>query len=118
MEMNSVKTSRYKKKIFFVSFCLYLKLVYITKETWEKTRVKVIIFDGKKWLNEKHIEKQLEHSNLPSVTLQYSSDHRKQRQELQDCVNKQPCRRFLKEDFAMQIIMDCRTTSAVNLRLD
>ena len=65
-------------------------------------------------MNEEHIEKQLEHSNLPSVTLQYSSDLRKQRQELQDCGNKQPCRRFLKEDFAFQIIMDCRTTPAVN----
>ena len=67
-------------------------------------------------MNEKHIEKQLEHSSLPSATLQYSSDLRKQRQELQDCGNKQPCRRFLKEDFAIQIIMDCRTTPAINLK--
>ena len=67
-------------------------------------------------MNKKHIEKQLEHSNLPSVTLQYSSDLRKQRQELQDCGNKQPCRRCLKEDFAIQIIIDCRTTPAVNFK--
>ena len=69
-----------------------------------------------KWLNEKHIEKQLEHPNLTYVTLQYSSDLRKQTQELLDCGNKQPCRRFLKEDFAIQIIMDCRTTPAVNFK--
>ena len=91
-------------------------MVDITKETWEKTEVEVIIFNGKKWLNEKHIEKQLELSNLPSVTLQYSSDLRKQREELQDCGNKQPCRRFLIDDFAIQIIMDCRTTPAVNFK--
>ena len=67
-------------------------------------------------MNEKHIEKQLEHSNLPSVSLQYSLDLRKQRQDLQGCGNKQPCRRFLKEDFTIQIIMDCRTTPAVNFK--
>ena len=49
-------------------------MVDITKETWEKTGFEVIIFNGKKWLNEKHIEKQLEHSNLPSFTIQYSSN--------------------------------------------
>ena len=86
-------------------------MVDITKETREKTGFEVIICNGKK-----HIEKQLVHSNLPSVTLQYSSDLRKQRQELQDCGNKQPCRRFLKEDFAIQIIMDGRTTPAVNFK--
>ena len=91
-------------------------MVDIKKETWEKTGVEVIIFNGKKWLNEKQIENQLERSNLPSVTLQYSSGLRKQRQELQHCGNKQPCRRFLKEDFAIQIIMDCRTTHAVNFK--
>ena len=91
-------------------------MVDIIKETWEKTGVEVINFNDKKWLHEKHIEKQLEHSNLPSVTLQYSSDLRKERQELQDYGNKQPCRKFLKEDFAIQIIMDCRTTPAVNFK--
>ena len=29
---------------------------------------------------------------------------------------KQPCRRFLEEDFAMKIITDCRTTPAVNFK--
>ena len=62
----------------------------IIKEPREKTGFEVIIFNGKKWLNEKHTEKQLEYSNLPSVTLQYSSDFRKQRQELKDYGNKQP----------------------------
>ena len=76
-----------------------------------KNRVEVIIFNGKKWLNEKHIEDQLKHSNLPVVTLQYSSELRKQKKELQNYGRYQPCRRFLEEDFANQIIKDCRTTS-------
>ena len=73
------------------------------------------VFNGIKWLNEMNIEDQLKPSNLP-VTLQYSSELRKQRQELQNFGKYQPCRRFLEEDFAIQIIMDCRTTPAVNFQ--
>ena len=31
----------------FVLFCMY-KMVVITKETWQKNGVEVIVFDGKK----------------------------------------------------------------------
>ena len=97
-------------------------MLEITKETWRsKNRsnavevvedvVEVIVSRGKKQLNEKHIETQLGHANLPAITLQHSSKLRKQRQELQ-----KPRRRFLKENFAKQIIMDCKTTSTVNFR--
>ena len=86
----------------------------ITKETWGGGNgVEVIIFNGKKWLNKTNIKDQLKHLNLAAVTLQYSSELRKQRQELQDCGNYQPCRRFLEEDL---IIMDFRTTPAVNFK--
>ena len=81
-----------------------------------KNGVEVIVFNRKKWLNEKNIKDQLKHSNLATVTLQYSSEIRIQRQELQDCGNHQPCRIFLEEDFAMQIIIDCRATPAVNFK--
>ena len=63
----------------------------------------------------KNIEKQLEYSNLREVASKYSLYLKKQRQELQKCV-KQPCRRFLREDFAVQIIMDCRTTLSINFK--
>ena len=55
---------------------------------------KEIVFNGKKWLNEKNIEDQLKHSNLPAITLQYSSKLRKQRQGVQNCGNYNPCRKF------------------------
>ena len=87
----------------------------IAKETREKNRVEVILFNGKMWLNEKHMEKQMGHSALRNITNQYPSEFKKQRRELQDC-GKQPCREFIKEDFAIQIIMDCRTTPAVNFK--
>ena len=42
-----------------------------------KNDIEVIVFNGIKWLNEKNTEDQLKHSNLPAVTLQYSSELRK-----------------------------------------
>ena len=49
------------------------------------------------------------------MTNQYSPELKKQRQGLQECV-KQQCRKFLREDFRIQIIMDCRTTPTVNFK--
>ena len=81
-----------------------------------KNGVEVIVCNGKKWLNEKHIETQLKHSYLPAITNKCDQELRKQKQELQNCGKHQRCRRFLKEVFAIQIIMDCRTTLLVNFR--
>ena len=74
----------------------------------------MIVSNSIKWLNEKHIEAQLKKLNLREVTSKYPSDLRKKRQELQESCTNQPCRRFLKVSLAKQIIMDCRTTPAVN----
>ena len=82
----------------------------------EMVVIEVIVFNVKKLLNETNIKDQLIHSNLAAVTLQYPLKYRKQRQELQNCGNCQPCRIFLKESLAMQIIIDCRTTPEVNFR--
>ena len=87
-------------------------MVGITKETWERNCVEVIVFNDKKWLNQTNIKDQLKDSNLAAITLKY----RKQRQELENCGKYQPCRIFLKESLAMHIIMDYRTTPAVNFR--
>ena len=92
------------------------KIIEISKKAWEKIKVEVIVFNAKKWLNEKHIEEQLGHEKLLTATNQYSSELKKQRQEIQDCGKYQPCRRILGENFAIQIIMDRRITSAVNFK--
>ena len=89
---------------------------FIAKETWQKCGVEVIIFIEKKWLNEKDIEVQLQHSNLSHITNQYFSELKKQSQELQSCSKYQPCRKFLREDFAIQVILYCRATPAVNFK--
>ena len=36
--------------------------------------------------------------------------------EIQDCEDYQPCRMFLKEELAVTIMMDTRTTKAVEFR--
>ena len=81
----------------------------------KKNGVEVIIVDNIKWLNEKHIEKQLDYATLRSITQKYPKHLKIQRQELQECV-KQPCRRFLRDDFAVQVIMDCRTTPSISFK--
>ena len=92
------------------------KMAEISEETWQKNGMEVIVFNGKKWLNETNVKDQLKHSNLAAVTLQYPLKYKKQRQELQNCGNYQPCRIFLKESLAIQIIMDCRSTPAVDFK--
>ena len=53
---------------------------FITKKTWQNNGVEVIVFNKEKWLNKKHIEEQIRHSNLSYITRQYSLKFRKQRQ--------------------------------------
>ena len=52
-------------------------MIEITKETWERNGVEVIVFNGKKWLNETNMKDQLKHSNVAVVTLQYPPKYRK-----------------------------------------
>ena len=78
-----------------------------------KNGVIVIIVDDIKWSNEWNVQEQLGHSKLSNTASQYPKYLKKQRQELLKECFKQPCRRFLREDLGIQIIMDCRTIPAV-----
>ena len=66
-----------------------------------------------KWLNEKHLENNLGHSIL--LTLKYKDCFKKQRWELINC-KYQPCRRFIKEDLAIQLIMNTRTIPSIDFK--
>ena len=60
-------------------------MVNITKETYENNNIEIIIDEFDKFLlNEKHVEQQLEHKNLRTVTSKYSEEYRKCRYELID----------------------------------
>ena len=87
-------------------------MVFIMENTWKNNGIEVIIVNNIKWLNEKHLENNLGHSNLSTLTLKYADCFKKQRFELID-TKYQPCRRFIREDLAIQLIMDTRTIQSI-----
>ena len=88
-----------------------------TKETLENNDIEVIIdVVNTLWLNEKHIEEQSGHKNLPEITSKYDKIYKKHRYELVDEPIKQPNRRFLRIDLALKIRMDCRTDESCTLK--
>ena len=56
------------------------KMINITKETLENNGIEVIVDSvNALWLNERHIEEQLGHKNLPAVTNKYDKIYKKRR---------------------------------------
>ena len=100
-----------KKIIFF----LYMyKMVDITKKARKNNRIEVIVDSlNTLWLNEKNIEEQLGHKDLPSITNKYDEIYKKHRYELIDELIKQPNRRFFPIDLALKIIMGCKTDESL-----
>ena len=92
-------------------------MVNITKEMYENNDIEVITDNlNTLWLNERHVQKQLGHKNLPAVTSKYDEEYRKRRYELIDESIKQSHRRFIRSDLTLKIIMDCRTDESCNLK--
>ena len=88
-------------------------MVNINKETYENNGIEVITDKlGELWLNERHVQQQLRHKNLPALTNKY--EYKKCRYELIDDPIKQSCRRFIHNDLALKIIIDCRTDKSCN----
>ena len=77
-----------------------------------------VVIDGVNTLriNEKHVEEQLGHKNIPAITNKYDKIYKKYRYELVDEPIKQRNRRFLRIDLALKIIMDCRTDEPCSLK--
>ena len=61
-------------------------------------------------------KKKLGHNNLPVITNKYDPIYKKHRYELVDNPKKQPDRRFLRSNFALKVIMDCRTDESCNFK--
>ena len=68
------------------------------------------------WINEKHVEQQLGHKNLQVVASKYGEEYRKCRYELIDKPTKQSHRRFIHNDLALKIVMNCRADESCNLK--
>ena len=87
-------------------------------KTWSKIGIEVIKYDGKKWINEKHLETALGYNNLVSNRTQYYSDEfKKRRYEIQDCEDFQPCRKFIAEQLAIHLIIDIKTVKGAELKI-
>ena len=67
-----------------------------------------------KW-NEGHVQEQLGLTNLPALTNKYDEKYKKCRYELNEST-KQSHRRFIRNDLALKIIMDCRTDKSCNFK--
>ena len=78
------KSAQYFVSLIFFFLRIY-KMVNITKETYENNDIEVIIDRfGKLWLNEKHVEQQLGHKNLPTVRNKYDEKYKKCRYKIID----------------------------------
>ena len=85
-------------------------MVNITKEMYETNGIEAITDNlNTVWLNQRHVQKQLGHKNLSAVTNKYNEEYKNHRYELIDEPTKQSNRRFIRNDLALKIIMDCRT---------
>ena len=88
----------------------------ITRETYEANDIEVIADKiGKLWLNERHVQEQLGLKNLPALTNKYDEKYKKCRYKLNEWT-KQPNRRFIRNDLALKVIMDCRTDKSCNFK--
>ena len=88
----------------------------ITRETYEANGTKVIADKlGKLWLNERHVQEQLGHKNLPTLTNQYPKEYKKQRSELNESTN-QPNRRFIHVDLALKVVMNFGTDESCKFK--
>ena len=93
-------------------------MVNITKEkTYENNDIEVITDRfGKLCLNEKHIEEQLGLKNISSIRNKYNKEYKKCRYKIIDDPNKQPHRRFLRNDLTLKIIVNCRTDESCTFK--
>ena len=89
-----------------VCACKY-KMVNIDKETFKNNNIEAIVDGiGTLWLIEKHIEEKLGHKTLPVITNKYDQVYEKHRHESVNEPKKQPNRRFLCSDLALNVIMN------------
>ena len=99
-------------------FLLCIKCIHIVSGCGKKNNVETIKYNGKKWINEKHLEKTLGYRNLASNKIQYYCDEfKKRRFEIQDWEDFQPFRKFIAEELAVDLIIDIKTVKAAELTI-
>ena len=87
----------------------------LTARTWKKNDVEVIEYDGKIWINQGELGKNLDIANIADRT-QYYSGELKMRCEIQECGKYQPRRMFTENTLAVEITMSAVKAQAVIFR--
>ena len=68
----------------------YINIVDTSKKKYERNCIETRVDNhGILWLNEKHIEEELNHKSSWEVTIKYYTDHRKHKYELVEEPKKQ-----------------------------
>ena len=93
------------------------KMKSFSLKTWSKIDVEAIKHNGKKWINEKHLEIAIGYKNLVNKTRYYSDELKKRRCEIQDCEDFQPCRKFRNVELAVHLIIGIKTVKAHELKI-
>ena len=81
-----------------------------------KNDVEVVEYVGEIWINQNHLEKKLDISNIADRPEYYSSELKKMRCRIQECGKYQPCRIFIKNTLAVEITVSSVKTQAVIFR--
>ena len=68
------------------------------------------------WLNQKHIEKRLDHKKTQATTAKYFSVYIKHIYELVDEPKKHSNRIFIRKESVTKVNTDCRTTAAQTVK--
>ena len=88
-------------------------MTIISKIAWKNSGVEVIddtyVNSRYFWLNEKHIETKIGHSNLPVVTNKYDPMYKKCRLQLVDKPKYKPCRIFICNNAAEKLVKTLKT---------
>ena len=87
-------------------------------KTWSKIGVEVTKHNGKRWINERHLEIALSYKNIVGKTQYCSDELKKRRCEIQDCEDCQSWRKFIAEKLAVHLIIDIKTAKTGELKIN
>ena len=90
--------------------------VLFTAEAWGKNDVEAIEYGGEIRINQGHLQEKLDIANIADRIQYYSLEFKKMISEIHECGKYQPCRVFIENNLAVEIIMSSVKTQAAIFR--
>ena len=87
-----------------------------TAKTWRKNRVEAIKYMIRIWVNQGHLQEELDIANISDRIHYYSDEFKKMRCKIQECHKYQLCRMFIENTIAVEITMSAVKTQSVIFR--